>query len=469
MAQPNPPTPGKMEQLKNTGKKAADQMKNIAGEAGEKLKSLLANNNKAIDPGKLTDNQIKNQKMEGQVLFFTFLFIGILAFIGLVFVSKTFRVYTTLHKLEMYRSNEINQKSIIDTYGGETAGVSKLKEYKLRDFYVASAYRPYVCYYHKYDYCSLEVFREVLMAGPRFIELEIFNDSFSVDVEPVVSVGSEDGDWKFSLNALKLEDVLKVIAGTVFNVKYVKNLFKDPFIIYLNLKVNRNVICLEKIHKYIYNILGQYLLGLSYAFNSNKESSFQEITLDDIKKKIVIIASTGFEGSQLEEIVNYSTISNDTLEKNPDQYRIMYMKNGDVVEKDEDIEEYSNTTFFKITSENLKNYNKCGFSILSPESENSNGFFDGITPYNPEPSRGLEAGCQFIMMNYQRIDTNMSNYTYIFKDSSFVLKADSLKDDADNTSCIRKFSSIKTQKIEHTKNELNYTYATPKDQLPEND
>ena len=35
MAQPNPPNPGKMEQLKNTGKKAADQMKNIAGEAGE--------------------------------------------------------------------------------------------------------------------------------------------------------------------------------------------------------------------------------------------------------------------------------------------------------------------------------------------------------------------------------------------------------------------------------------------------
>ena len=72
MAQPNPPNPGKMEQLKNTGKKAADQMKNIAGEAGEKLKSLLADNNKVVEPGKLTDNQIKNQKMEGQVLFLCF-------------------------------------------------------------------------------------------------------------------------------------------------------------------------------------------------------------------------------------------------------------------------------------------------------------------------------------------------------------------------------------------------------------
>ena len=71
-------------------------------------------------------------------------------------------------------------------------------------------------------------------------------------------------------------------------------------------------------------------------------------------------------------------------------------------------------------------------------------------------------------MNYQRIDTNMSNYTYIFKDSSFVLKADSLQDSNPST-CIRKFSSIKTQKIEHSKSELNYTYVTPKEDLPQND
>ena len=90
-----------------------------------------------------------------------------------------------------------------------------------------------------------------------------------------------------------------------------------------------------------------------------------------------------------------------------------------------------------------------------------------FTPYNPEPSKGLEAGCQFIMMNYQKIDTNMSNYTYVFKDSSFVLKADILRD-KDGNSCNRKFSSLKTEKIDHTKSEVVYTYITPKDQLLEN-
>ena len=450
--------PSKAEQLANTGKKAVEGMKNMASNAGSKIKSLISNKGEVP---KLTDNQIKSQKMETQVLFFMFLFIGILVFVGLIFVSKTFRVYTSLRKLEIYKSNEINPKSIIETY------TTELRQKKLKDFYIASAYRPYVCYYHKYDYCSLEIFREVLMAGPRFIELEIFNDSFSTDVEPVVSVGNEAGDWKFSLNTLTLVDVLKVIAETVFNVKYMDNLYKDPFILYYNLKVNRNVICLDKIHNYTYNILGQYLLGIKHSFNSSRENSkFTEITLDDIKGKIVLMANSGFEGSPLEEIINYSTVSNYTLENTPDQYRMMYLKHGDVVEKDEDIEEYSNTTFFKVTADNLKNYNKCSFTILSPEGENSDSFFDGITPYNPEPSKGLETGCQFIMMNYQRIDTNMSNYAYIFKDSSFVWKADTLR--GDDSVCDRKFSSIKTEKIAHTNSEIVYTYVTPKDQLPEN-
>jgi hypothetical protein len=458
MAQPNPPS--KTEQLANTGKKAAEKVTEMASNAGSKIKEIFAKNNNNFDPGKLSENQIKNKKMESQVIFFIFLFVGILLFVALVFVSKTFRVYTTLSKMAIYKSNEIDQGSI--------TGINSMVSKKLVDFYVASAYRPYVCYYHKYDYCSLEVFREVLMAGPRFIELEIFNDSFSLDVEPVVSVGTEDGDWKFSLNTLNLVDVLKIIAESVFNVKYVKRLYKDPFILFYNLKVNRNLVCLEKIHKYTYNILGQFLLDINYSFNSTRErSNFNSLTINDCQGKIVLLANSGFEGSALEEIINYSTVSNHTLESFPDQYRMMYLKHGDVVEKDEDIEEYANTTHYKVTAENLKDYNKCSFSILSPDSENSDSFLDGFTPYNPEPSKGLEAGCQFIMMNYQKIDTNMSNYTYIFKDSSFVLKADILRD-TDGNSCNRKFSSLKTEKIDHTKSEVVYTYITPKDQLLEN-
>ena len=69
------------------------------------------------------------------------------------------------------------------------------------------------------------------------------------------------------------------------------------------------------------------------------------------------------------------------------------------------------------------------------------------------------------MMNYQMIDTNMSNYTYIFKDSSFVEKATGLVDHATDSTCTRKFTSIKTEKLEHTNSEVVYTYVTPKDKI----
>lgn len=450
----------KMEQIQQAGEKAKEKVTNLASNAGKGIIDMLKSNNKPTEVPKLSNIEIQKQKMENQIVFFIFLLIGILLLIGLIFVSKTFRVYTTLKRLEIYRSNEITQKSIIDYVPASDRNTKKL-----RDYYVASAYRPYVCSLHKYDYCSLEIFQQVLCAGPRMIELEIFNDSFSAEVEPVVSTGTEDGEWKFSLNSLPLPDVLKIVASTVFNQKYVKQLYQDPFIIYLNLKVNRNIICLEKINKYLYDILGQYLLDIKYAYNSNRENSnFANITLDSILNKIVIFSSPGFEGTPLEEIVNYSIASDYTLENNPEQYRIMYLKNGDIVEKDEDIEEYNNTTHYKVSATHLKDYNKCGITIVSPEPDDSQGFFDGISPFNPEPTKSLETGSQFIMMNYQMIDTNMSNYMYIFKDSSFVEKSERLRD-TDSSSCTRKFTSVKIQKLEHTNSEVVYTYVTPKDEI----
>ena len=446
------PQPSKMEQIKKSGVKAKETVSNMASNAGKGIMNLLKKSNTTPSPN-LTELDIQKQKMESQVTFFIFLLLGILVFVGIIFVSKTFRVYTTLHRLEIYQSQDIMQKSICEIKNGS------YKTKKLRDFYIASAYRPYVCKFHKYDYCSLEVLRQVLCAGPRMIELEIFNDSFSLDVEPVVSSGTEEGEWKMAINSLPLPEVLKIIAGTVFNYKYVKDLKKDPFIIYLNLKVNRNLKCLEKISKYIFQILGNYLLNIKYSYNSNTDTSkFNEITLGEVESKIIIFASSGFEGTPLEEVVNYSSASDYTLENNPNQYRILYLKNGDIVEKEEDIEEYSNSNYYKVTKDNLKNYNNCGFTILSPnESMEDSGFFTGISPNNPEPTKALESGCQFIMMNYQLIDTNMSNYAYIFKDSSFVEKLDKL--DNSNT-CDRKFSSVKTEKIKHTNKEVVYTYVT---------
>ena len=426
------------------------KVEGIKNQVMEKVNNLA---NKISAPRNQTNNEITNTRLNNQVIFFVFLLVGILLFGGVLLASRMFRVYIALNKLAIYRSNEIKQKNLNDISGGNF-----LNE-KLRNFYIASAYRPYVCGLHKFDYVSVEVFSEVLKCGPRFVELEIFNSGYGKDVEPVVSVGEEKGEWKYKLNSINLKLFLKEIAKVAFNLKDVK-VYKDPFILYLNLKTNRNVRCLNKIHKYIYEILGEYLLDSKYSYNSpNADSSdINDILIRECMGKVLIFSSTGFEDTNLEEVVNYSTASNYTLKNNKNQYRILYVKQEDVVDTEEDIEDYSNEDFHKISGSDLSRYNKCGFTILSPEKK-TESIFDGITPTNYEAGKGLEWGCQFIMMNYQKIDTNMSNYAYIFKDSSFVLKSDKFTPEEEREECRKFFTGERMVYEDKDQKEINYIYT----------
>lgn len=384
-----------------------------------------------------------------QVKFMITGLVGFLILIMLVLVSKMFRTWLALRRLSKYKSNELNQRNIVDLLTDED-----LELKKLRDYYVASAFRPYVCYYHKYDYVSVEVFKEILAAGPRMVELEIFNSSYGDKVEPVVSVGEEKGEWRYTLNSVNLKEFLRAIARVAFNPTSCR-VYQDPFILYLNLKTNRNVKCLNKIHKYIYDEIGQFLLGPEYSFN-DKNNQFTNINLKSCLGKVIILANTGFEGSNLEELVNYSTVSNYTLKYKRNQRRILYLHHDDIVETEEDIEDFVNSEHHKVSLNQVKQYNKCGLSILSP-GRGGDSLFNGISPVNNEAGRGLDAGCQFIMMNYQKLDTNMSNYMYVFKDSSLIEKAET----ETTSKCVNKvYQGIKEERVDLNESEINFLYAS---------
>ena len=86
----------KIDQIQQAGEKAKEKITNLASNAGKGIIDMLKGNNKPTEVPKLSNIEIQKQKMESQIVFFIFLFIGILLLIGLIFVSKTFRVYTTL-------------------------------------------------------------------------------------------------------------------------------------------------------------------------------------------------------------------------------------------------------------------------------------------------------------------------------------------------------------------------------------
>lgn len=398
------------------------------------------------------DNEmLKKLDLKSQVNTFIIIFISILIVFVFVISSKFFRSYLALKRLDIYMSNELTQKSIFDLQHSEV----KFEDLYLRDFYIASAYRPYVCYYHKFDYVSLEVFKKVLQSGPRMIELEIFNSDYGDDVEPIVSVGQENGEWTYTLNSIHLNKFLKVIASTVFSTD--GKLGKDPFILFLNLKINKNIKCLNKIHKYLYDELGPYLLDSSYSYNAKKVNNIVNIKMAQCKSKIIIFAKGDFENTDLEELINYSVNSNYTLKYYSKQRRILYINQQDIVNSEEDIEDYVNAEHHKLSSHDLNNYNKYSFSILSPE-RGEDSLFSGISPVNPPPSRGLESGSQFVMMNYQKIDTNMSNYMYIFKDSSLVLKKEFMNTNVPDIT----YKLEKDKDIKLNQSMLNYHYVTSK-------
>ena len=62
-----------------------------------------------------------------------------------------------------------------------------------------------------------------------------------------------------------------------------------------------------------------------------------------------------------------------------------------------------------------------------------------------------------MMMNYQKLDDNMLNYLYVFKDTSLVEKID-----VNQTCNSRVFEGMKQERVNLNNSEINYLYASTK-------
>ena len=153
-----------------------------------------------------------------------------------------------------------------------------------------------------FEYCSLEIFEEILRTGVRSVYIDVFNSYMGEDAEPIITNGFESGEWKLTLNTLKLEDVLNLINKVVFASGYVNN-FKDPFILCLNLKTNSNIKCLNKVATALHQTFGNRLLDNNYTYASKHVMTTK---IKELMGKVIVFASGGFKNSNLEEFVNYS-------------------------------------------------------------------------------------------------------------------------------------------------------------------
>jgi hypothetical protein len=233
-------------------------------------------------------------------------------------------------------------------------------------------------------------------------------------------MGYKSGEWKMMITDTPLENIFEVIAKNAFKLyDGVEGVYtpEDCLFIGLNLNTNSNLNCLNLISFLISKYFATRLLPNEYSYqNSN---NIPNIPVYQLMGKVVFFTSDGFQGSGLEEIVNYSW---DNINKNPKHnlQRIHYKK-------------LLEPGFDEI---GLKKYNKTGLTIIVPHIEGD--FYN--TNYNT--IKAFELGCQFIAMEYQYIDSNMDSYITRFKENSFINKSTKLQENA--------FTDINKQDFENS-------------------
>jgi hypothetical protein len=361
------------------------------------ISSRLSNNN--------NNNIINNKNYNGNLII---ILVGTAILCGILFFfSKSFRVSRVISNMDIY----------VHFQNWESMNTSLLKKYRLADFYINSSINTALSGYQMFDYVSTDMVKKTLQSGARYLEFQVFADSYNKDAIPIVSTGFEKGEWKLSLNTLKFEDVIQTLRKHAFRVYDGTDgspNYRDPLFIGLNLKTNNNYLIHNKIQTIINKYFLDYLLDPSYNYQAK---NLGIVPLVELMGKVIIFASDGFQGSSLDEIVNYSwdyakmkrihaseLLAHDVVSTNDTKYN-------------KELEQTKNN----IEINQLKKFNFNNLSIVYPQLDGE--FFT----YNQDPTKAWDLGCQFVCMNYQSIDREMDKYISKFRNNSFVLKPKHLR------------------------------------------
>lgn len=315
--------------------------------------------------------------------------IAFVTIILLYFLSNSFRASRTLDAIGMYY-----QYQSMSSYSAPST--SKIT---LADVYVASSYNSALVSYQMGDYVNELILKAILRAGVRYIEFNIFNSEFGVNAIPVVSNGYKQGEWKLTLNVISFDLICSILAENAFVTNAGSDVGvpnpDDPLIIGLNLNTNNNIYCLDKLADSFLFYFRRRMLDTKYTF---QQRNMATAPIRELKGKIVLLASDGFQGSKLEEMVNgswnLSTIR-----------RVHY-------------------SVFEEPNININDwieFNKKNLTIVIPHNEGD------FWTQNFDVTIAWKCGCQLVAMNYQVVDSPMDTYITTFKNYGIVPKPPALR------------------------------------------
>jgi hypothetical protein len=179
-------------------------------------------------------------------------------------------------------------------------------KFKLRDYYIKSAYNAFNPDKFKNSNVSMDALLYVIARGCRFIDFEVF----SVDNQPVIASSSVNSfNYKETFNHIPVSDAFEVLGSYVFSGSKCPNP-GDPFIIHMRI-MSRNITMYDNLAKIISQskTVARNLLGPKYGREYQSKDLGNENLLDFKGKIILMVDGTNqvYRNTKLFELINMSS------------------------------------------------------------------------------------------------------------------------------------------------------------------
>jgi hypothetical protein len=201
-----------------------------------------------------------------------------------------------------------NTKAFIDKNITSINPQDSQSKFKLRDYYIKSAYNAFNPDKFKNSNVSMDALLYVIARGCRFIDFEVF----SVENQPVIASSSVNSfNYKETFNHIPVSDAFEVLGSYVFSGSKCPNP-GDPFIIHMRM-MSRNVTMYDNLAKIISQskTVARNLLGPKYGREYQSKDLGNEDLLNFKGKIILMVDGTNqvYRNTKLFELINMSSNS----------------------------------------------------------------------------------------------------------------------------------------------------------------
>jgi hypothetical protein len=199
-------------------------------------------------------------------------------------------------------------KKIIDNKLTSMNPEDSQSRFKLRDYYIKSAYNAFNPEKFKNSTVSMDACLYVIARGCRCIDFEVF----SVDNQPVIASSSVNSfNYKETYNHIPVSEAFEVLGSYAFSGSKCPNP-NDPFIIHMRI-MSRNVTMYDNLAKIIAQskTMARNLLGAKYGREYHSKDLGDEDVSSLMGKVILMVDGTNqvYRNTKLFELINMSSKS----------------------------------------------------------------------------------------------------------------------------------------------------------------